>query len=77
MRGKDEQQLDVFLDVNPEQRVPQEYPLRSLRAMTEEALQQLEPRFNNLCAKICQCDRDKFNGTIQELTALWTPARQD
>ena len=52
MRGKDEQQLDVFLDVNREQRVPQEYPLRSLRAMTEEALQQLEPRFNNLCAKI-------------------------
>ena len=77
MRGKDEQQLDVFLDVNREQRVTPGYALRSLRAMTEEALQQLEPRFNNLCAKLGQCDRDKFNGTIQELTALWTPARQE
>ena len=52
MRGKDEQQLDVFSYVNPEQRVPQEHPLRSLRAMTDEALQQLKPRFNNLYAKI-------------------------
>jgi hypothetical protein len=34
MRGKDEQQLDVFSYVSPEQRVPQEHPLRSLRAMT-------------------------------------------
>jgi transposase len=52
MRGKDEQQLDVFSYVNPEQRVPQEHPLRSLRAMTDEALQQLKPRFQHLYAKI-------------------------
>src|SRR5256885_7860580 len=32
MRGKDEQQLDVFSYVSPEQRVPQDHPLRSLRA---------------------------------------------
>src|SRR5256885_12897914 len=31
MRGKDEQQLDVFSYVSPEQRVPQDHPLRSLR----------------------------------------------
>src|SRR6202045_4262076 len=52
MRGKDEQQLDVFSYISPEQRVPQDHPLRSLRAMTDEALQQLKPKFNNLYAKI-------------------------
>jgi transposase len=51
MRGKDEQQLDVFSYINPEQRVPQEHPLRPLRVMTDEALQQLRPRFNGLYAK--------------------------
>src|SRR5437588_10355905 len=51
MRGKDEQQLDVFSYISPEQRVPQDHPLRSLRAMTDEALQQLQPRFNKLYAK--------------------------
>jgi hypothetical protein len=51
MRGKDEQQLDVFSYVSPEQRVPQDHPLRSLRAMTDEALRELQPRFNKLYAK--------------------------
>jgi transposase len=50
MRGKDEQQLDVFSYVSPEQRVPQDHPLRSLRAMTDQALHQLRPRFN-YCTK--------------------------
>src|SRR5438067_10756307 len=51
MRGKDEQQLDVFSYVSPEQRVPQDHPLRTLRGMTDEALQQLRSRFNKLYAK--------------------------
>ena len=51
MHGKDEQQLDVFSYISPAQRVPQDHPLRSLRAMTDEALQQLQPRFNRLYAK--------------------------
>jgi transposase len=51
MRGKDEQQLDVFSYISPEQRVPQDHPLRLLRAMTDQALQQLKPRFNRLYAK--------------------------
>src|ERR1017187_7766230 len=51
MRGKDEQQLNVFSYVSPEQRVPQDHPLRVLRAMTDEALQQLQPRFHKLYAK--------------------------
>ncbi len=51
MRGKDEQQLDVFSYVSPEQRVPQDHPLRPLRVMTEVALRELQPRFNKLYAK--------------------------
>src|SRR5216110_535124 len=51
MRGKDEQQLDVFSYVSPEQRVPQDHPLRPLRVMTDEALKELQPRFNKLYAK--------------------------
>jgi hypothetical protein len=43
MRGKEEQQLDVFSYINPEQRVPQDHPLRWLRAMTDEALRELRP----------------------------------
>ena len=43
MRGNDEQQLAVFSYVNPEQRFPPDHPLRPLRAMTDEALQQLQP----------------------------------
>ena len=51
MRGKDEQQLDAFSYVSLEQRVPQDHPLRSLRAMTDEALRDLQSRFNKLYAK--------------------------
>jgi transposase len=51
MRGKDEQQLDVFSYVSPEQRVPQDHPLRPLRAMTDVALKELQRRFNKLYAK--------------------------
>ena len=51
MRGKDEQQLDVFSYVSPEQRVPEDHPLRPLRGMTDEALRELQPRFHKLYAK--------------------------
>jgi transposase len=51
MRGDDEQQLGVFSYVSPEQRVPQDHPLRPVRAMADEALHDLRPRFNQLYAK--------------------------
>src|SRR5271167_1674215 len=51
MRGDDKQQMDVFSYVSPEQRVPQDHPLRPLRVMTDEALRQLQPRFNKVYAK--------------------------
>jgi transposase len=51
MRGDDKQQLDVFSYVSPEQRIPQNHPLRLLRAMADDALCDLKPRFNKLYAK--------------------------
>src|ERR1035437_6612630 len=48
---KHEQQLDVFSYISPEQRVPHDHPLRPLRVMTDEALRELQPRFNKLYAK--------------------------
>ncbi|MGB8580131.1 MAG: IS5 family transposase [Candidatus Sulfotelmatobacter sp.] len=51
MRGRDEQQLDVFSYISTEQRVPHDHPLRPLRVMTDEALRELQPRFHKLYAK--------------------------
>ena len=51
MRGNDNQQLGVFSYVNPEQRIPQDHPLRPLRAMADEALRDLQRRFRKLYAK--------------------------
>jgi transposase len=51
MRGDDEQQLDVFSYVSPERRIPQDHPLRSVRAMADDALRDLRPRFNKLYSK--------------------------
>jgi hypothetical protein len=51
MRGKDEQQLDVFSYVSPEQRVLHDRPLRLLRVMIDGALRELQPRLHKLYAK--------------------------
>jgi transposase len=54
MGGNDEQQLDVFSYVSPEQRVPQDHPLRPIRIMADEALGELKRRFGKLYAKTGQ-----------------------
>jgi transposase len=51
MRGDDEQQLGVFSYISPEQRVPQDHPLRPLRAMADAALRELQSRFSKLYAR--------------------------
>ena len=51
MRGNDLQQAEMWSYISPEERVPHDHPLRPLRAMTDEALQQLQSRFNRLYAK--------------------------
>lgn len=51
MRGIDEQQLGVFSYISSEQRIPQDHPLRPLRAMADEALRDLRLRFSKLYAE--------------------------
>ncbi len=48
MRGTDTQQAAMFSYLSPEQRVPQDHPLRSIRALVEPVLKALGPRFDAL-----------------------------
>ena len=48
MRGDDTQQGHMWSYIQPEQRIPQDHPLRPIRAMVDEALQELSPRFTLL-----------------------------
>jgi transposase len=50
MRGDDQQQDGVFSYVSLEQRVPAGHPLRTIRAMVDEALRELTGRFDELYA---------------------------
>ena len=45
MRGGDTQQGHMWSYLQPEQRVPQDHPLRAIRAMVDQALKDLSPRF--------------------------------
>jgi transposase len=51
MRGTDGRQGGMFSYVSPERRIPAEHPLRPIRAMTDEVLRQLSPRFARLYPK--------------------------
>jgi transposase len=51
MRGHDEQQEGMFSYISPEKRVPQDHPLRGLRAMVDAALQEMSPRFASLYSR--------------------------
>ena len=50
MRGDDEQSGHLFSYLSPEQRVPADHPLRTIRTMTDEALRRLSPRFEAMYA---------------------------
>ena len=50
MRGPDTQQSNMFSYLSPEQRVPEDHPLRPIRQMVDEALEALSPRFEKLYA---------------------------
>lgn len=45
MRGGDTQQGHMWSYIRPEQRVPQDHPLRPIRGMVDQALKELSPRF--------------------------------
>jgi transposase len=48
MRGDDPQQAAMFSYISPEERVPQEHPLRSIRLMVDAVLKELSPQFDAL-----------------------------
>ena len=52
MRGEDSQQQAMFSYLSPEQRVPQDHPLRKLRPLVDEVLQKLSPRFARMYARV-------------------------
>jgi transposase len=52
MRGDDFNQSAVFSYLSPEDRIPADHPLRSIRRMTDEALGQLSQRFAGLYSKL-------------------------
>jgi transposase len=51
MRGNQDQQDEVFSYIPLEKRVPQDHPLRRVRAMVDQALQELSSWFDQLYAK--------------------------
>ena len=51
MRGEDTQQDAMFSYLSPEQRVPQDHPLRRVRALVDEVLKKLSRRFTALYAR--------------------------
>ena len=52
MRGDDRQQGAMYSYISPEARVPQDHPLRAIRALVDEVLRELSPRFEGLYAKV-------------------------
>src|SRR5712692_9433560 len=52
MRGNDQQQEEIFSYISSEKRVPQDHPLRRVRAMTDVALRRMSPEFDALYACI-------------------------
>jgi transposase len=51
MRGDDIQQNAMFSYLSPEQRVPQDHPLRKLRPLVDRVLKKLSPRFARMYAR--------------------------
>ncbi|NNG04558.1 MAG: IS5 family transposase [Inquilinus sp.] len=52
MRGEDARSEGLFSYVSCEARVPSDHPLRSIRAMVDEALEVLSPAFERLYSKV-------------------------
>ena len=48
MRGNDQQTGRMFSYVSPEERVPDDHPLRTIRRITDRALERLSPQFGTL-----------------------------
>ena len=51
MRGNDRQQADMYSYLSPEERVRANHPLRMVRTMADEALQNMSAQFDTMYAK--------------------------
>lgn len=51
MRGIDHQQADMYSYLSPEQRVRENHPLRKIRTMADEALNNMSERFDQMYAQ--------------------------
>lgn len=52
MRGRDEQQADMYSYFSPEERVRENHPLRAIRIMADQALAEMSPRFERMYSAI-------------------------
>lgn len=52
MRGDDEQQAGMFSYLSPEERVPHDHPLRTIRRLVDRVLVELSPDFDRLYATV-------------------------
>jgi transposase len=52
MRGNDIQQATMFSYLSPEQRVPQDHPLRAIRLRTDQVLTSLSPKFAQMYSQL-------------------------
>jgi len=52
MRGDDLDQSRMFSYLSPEDRVPNDHPLRAIRSMTDEALRNLSNRFEGMYSRL-------------------------
>ena len=52
MGGTDKQQSGMFSYISAERRVPEDHPLRAIRAMVEVALRNMGPQFEAMYAKV-------------------------
>jgi transposase len=51
MRGGDRQQDGMFSYISPDQRIPQDHPLRKIRNLVEPILKELSPRFETIYSR--------------------------
>ena len=51
MRGERERQANIMLAVTPDNFVPEDHPLRRIKALVDDCLQQLSPRFDEMYAR--------------------------
>src|SRR5256884_9993958 len=52
MRGDDLQQAGMFSYLSPEQRVPQNHPLRAIRKLSDAVFVELSPQFDKMYARM-------------------------